>query len=88
MMKKMMKKMVLVRHDITLGSIHRCYTTKIDKSIGILKKHMDEIYRQLSQYDSTPPMYEPPTPLEFHEMQPLVLVLYVAGAKSELCQSH
>lgn len=73
MMKKMMKNMVLVRHDIIFDSIHRCYTTKIDKSIGPLIEKIDETYRHLCTYEDTPPMYEAVTPLDFDEMKQLVL---------------
>lgn len=73
MKNKMMIKMVLVRQDIILGSIHRNYTTKIDRSMGPLIEEMDDTYRRLCTYENTPPMYEAPTPLDFQEMKQLVL---------------
>ncbi|GKA35574.1 hypothetical protein Tco_0722065 [Tanacetum coccineum] len=56
-------------------SIRRLYTTKIDKSIGILIESNDEVYRELVslEYDAIPLEYQPVSPFEFDSHQQLVL---------------
>nr|GFB33995.1 hypothetical protein [Tanacetum cinerariifolium] len=51
------------------------YTTKIDKSIGILIESIDGVYRELVslEYDAISPEYQPVSTFEFDSHQQLVL---------------
>ncbi|GJZ50452.1 hypothetical protein Tco_0604642 [Tanacetum coccineum] len=68
-------KLAVMMSIFVASGVLMVYTTKIDKSIGILIESIDEVYRELVslEYDAIPLEYQPVSPFKFDSHQQLVL---------------